>query len=255
MIGLTGAIAFFGLCSVIVGVLQWRSMNGQLKEMQRGGTDTHELAVQAKNQADRTKDVADQMKLQADRTKDMADQAKNQATATNNLARSANRQANIAADTLAAHERPWIGYDHINIPDKIAKGSTASSSLIYKNWGSGPALHVTNEYQISEFCGGFPAHPPYNISESETPTMLMPGQVTETGKTSFTAPITDEVLAVIKKPNCGLYVYARITFRDKASHLHWRHFCGKWDSRTDTTFTVCNAYNDGDEDYADGKEP
>jgi hypothetical protein len=36
-----------------------------LKEIRVGGTDTHELAVQAKNQADRTKDVADRALAQA----------------------------------------------------------------------------------------------------------------------------------------------------------------------------------------------
>jgi len=33
MIGLTGAIAFFALCSVIVGWFQWNAINGQLDEM------------------------------------------------------------------------------------------------------------------------------------------------------------------------------------------------------------------------------
>ncbi len=44
MIGLTGAIALFALCSVIVGILQWCAMSGQLTEMHNGGIDTHDLA-------------------------------------------------------------------------------------------------------------------------------------------------------------------------------------------------------------------
>src|SRR5258708_36168364 len=51
MIALTFAIAFFALCSVLVGVLQWRSMNGQLKEMRDGSADTHILAKAAQTQA------------------------------------------------------------------------------------------------------------------------------------------------------------------------------------------------------------
>src|SRR5579864_5207572 len=50
MIWLTGAIAFFGLCTVLVGALQWNAMKGQLKEMKSGGQDTHDLAVAAKKQ-------------------------------------------------------------------------------------------------------------------------------------------------------------------------------------------------------------
>jgi len=52
MIWFTGAIAFFGLCTVLVGILQWHVMNGQLGEMKSGGVDTRDLAVAAKNQAD-----------------------------------------------------------------------------------------------------------------------------------------------------------------------------------------------------------
>jgi hypothetical protein len=35
MIGLTAAIAFFGLCAVVVGILQWRVMSGQLGTMDK----------------------------------------------------------------------------------------------------------------------------------------------------------------------------------------------------------------------------
>lgn len=55
MISLTFAIAFFALCSIIVGILQWRAMRGQLNEMKTGSADTHALADAAKSQADATK--------------------------------------------------------------------------------------------------------------------------------------------------------------------------------------------------------
>lgn len=45
MIGLTAAIAFFGLCAVIVGTLQWCAMRGQLAEMGRQGTLMHQQLV------------------------------------------------------------------------------------------------------------------------------------------------------------------------------------------------------------------
>jgi hypothetical protein len=51
MIWLTGAIAFFGLCTVVVAALQWSAIKGQLGEMKSGGVDTHDLAVAAKKQA------------------------------------------------------------------------------------------------------------------------------------------------------------------------------------------------------------
>jgi hypothetical protein len=55
MIYLTAAIALFGLCSVGIGILQWRAMKGQLKEMRDGSMDTHTLAQAAKDQAEVTR--------------------------------------------------------------------------------------------------------------------------------------------------------------------------------------------------------
>jgi hypothetical protein len=45
------AIALLTAALVIVGYWQWQAISGQLEEMKKGGADTHELAIQAKNQA------------------------------------------------------------------------------------------------------------------------------------------------------------------------------------------------------------
>jgi len=104
MIRLTAAIALFALGSVIVGVLQWNAMRGQLREMQSssGQTDqliakTGTLADNAGKQADRTKDLADRMKEQAERTKDLVDQSRVSANA-----------AKESADVATSGIRPWI---------------------------------------------------------------------------------------------------------------------------------------------------
>ena len=83
----------------------------------------------------------------------------------------------------------------------------------------------------------------------------MPGQPIETKSVAFEKPLTDEDIAAFKQPSCDLYLYARATYRDKGFHQHWRHFCGEWDKSTESIFLECGAYNDGDEDYPDGKEP
>jgi len=44
-------IAAFTIVIGVVGIFQWRVIRGQLKVIEDGGADTHELAVQAKNQA------------------------------------------------------------------------------------------------------------------------------------------------------------------------------------------------------------
>jgi hypothetical protein len=73
-----------------------RTAKETLTEVQKGGTDTHELAVQAKNQADRTKDLADR--------------AHDQATASKQAADAARRSADTAAAQLELVERPWITF-------------------------------------------------------------------------------------------------------------------------------------------------
>ncbi|MFZ0868772.1 MAG: hypothetical protein WA424_11820 [Candidatus Sulfotelmatobacter sp.] len=205
-----------------------------LSEIQDSSNDTHELAVQAKNQADRT----------------LA-----QANATNRLAEQAKRQADIAANTFEAEERPWVGMDHINPPVKIAVGTTPSSTLFYRNWGRGVAIHVVSEYRMQFFCTPFPTRPNFDVNTSPTPVLLMPGQAVETGKSVFTNALTPNDMLISAQPNCGLYAFARITYRDRGRREHWRHICGIWDHTTDNTFSICSFYNDGDEDYADGQEP
>jgi hypothetical protein len=58
----------------------------QWYEMHAGGVDTHDLAVAAGKQADRTKEIVDQMKLQAGATHDLAVAAGKQADASKALA-------------------------------------------------------------------------------------------------------------------------------------------------------------------------
>jgi hypothetical protein len=243
------------IATMVFIALQWN-------EMHAGGADTHDLAISAGKQADAAKAQSEQAKAQTEKmteslkkTDELIAKATQQAAATNRLAQQAKRQADTAANTLEAEERPWIGLDHINPPAKIAVDTAPSSSLIYRNWGRGVAIHVMNEYQVAPFCGTFPIRPTYDVTTSPTPTLQMPGQSLETGSTNFKAPLTGDTLSAIKQPGCGLYVFGRITYRDKGGHEHWRHLCGVWDQRTDNTFQTCGFYNDGDEDYRDGKEP
>jgi len=79
----TGALV---LCSIIGGgvsfyqarVARWnaKAASDMVDQMRTSGNDTHELAAQAKNQADRTKDVADRALTQANATNELARQAR-----------------------------------------------------------------------------------------------------------------------------------------------------------------------------------
>lgn len=82
------AVILSGIAAVFV-CLQWM-------EMRSSGTDTHSLAVAARNQATWTQNLASAMKIQAERTKDLADRMNEQAEQTKIIATQAVVQANAA---------------------------------------------------------------------------------------------------------------------------------------------------------------
>lgn len=115
--------------AVIVSGLAFAVVCAQWWEMHTGSTDTHNLAVAARNQATWTqrlaantdtesghiKDLADQMKAQADRTKDLADRMKDQAVQTKTIAdqaiiqaKAAKSAAETAKEALHVSQRAYI---------------------------------------------------------------------------------------------------------------------------------------------------
>ncbi len=122
MICLTGAMALFAFCSVVVGYFQWSVMNGQLGEMKSASADTKQLVTAAKQQAadtaalvlqtreqvNRTNELAERMKEQADQTKIIASEAKIQAAATLRTAEAASKSADTGQRQLDLSERPWL---------------------------------------------------------------------------------------------------------------------------------------------------
>jgi hypothetical protein len=122
------SIAMFAVTlgtGIFIG-LQWY-------EIKTGSADTHELAVQAKNQADRTKDIADR--------------ALTQAQATNQLAIQAKRQADIASESLVATQRAFITFDHIGVErttNRTPQGDVSGFEFlaIMPNDGNTPASDV-----------------------------------------------------------------------------------------------------------------
>jgi len=244
-------IAAAGWCAFVAALAYAFLVNSQLVEMRM---QTAQLYRQAEVENAGASHRAAETYRQLGIAQEQADAARIQATAANSIAQAAQRQADIAVRNLESQERPWVGYDHINMHAKVTVGSTASNSLSYKNWGKGPAIHVLFQYRMKPFCSSFPAHPPYEVREG-TPIALMPGQQAETADIFFSKALTDEMFAQLKGAECELYIYARITYRDAAGHQHWRHICAIWDKTTDSSFQSCMVYNDGDEDYEDGREP
>ena len=219
-----------------------------LREVRSGGTDTHELAVQAKNQADRTKDVAD-------RTLD-------QANATNALARETKRQADIARDALNLEGRPWVGISgNDSFRLQLVKGEPLKVVLIPKNFGTAPALKESSVNKMEEVppVGHVPNFNAYTREEAGPPTLLFPGSVStiqiDTAKPSAQgnivfAHLTDEEIHQIRTGIIHIYLYGSIWYEDTFHKAHRTDYCFMFNPETSTevtsSFIACSEHN-----YAD----
>lgn len=142
-------IAVFTVVLAAVGALT-------LFEVIEGGTDTHNLAVAAGNQAtwtqrlatsagtqaDRTKDLADRMKEQADRTKTMADQAIVQANAGKELAQNSVDTLHNTQNAFRDEQRAWIGVEGTNNIKGFSETEPWRVTVIFFNSGRTPARNV-----------------------------------------------------------------------------------------------------------------
>lgn len=240
MVWLTGAIAFFGLCTVVVGALQWGAMKGQLGEMQSGGVDTHALAVSAGKQADAAKSQVDKMAESIARTDKLVG-------ATAELAQEAKRSAEVSQKALRATiaaDRPWIGLSEASFGDI---GKTKGANFFFLNSGRRPALIVLSNMQYA-FYDTLPAHPGYG------PRLVPPssGLVMPNGGFNMptSLPFTDwSQVEAIPAPK-RLFVYARVEYEDIVTHeRHWTHACfvhgaAEAIKTVNHGFVDCEMYND-----------
>ena len=111
-----------------------QTADATLKEIQKGGVDTHELAVQAKNQADRTKDIADR--------------ALDQAKATNRLAAEAKRSADVAQQALEVQTRPWLTITDISPVRAWRSTEHIQFNFGLRNSGQSPANQAAFAFEL-----------------------------------------------------------------------------------------------------------
>jgi hypothetical protein len=140
MIWLTAAIALAGLLTFVAALLQWRAIKGQLVEMKRGATDTHNLAVAALKQADAAITLAEQAKLQTKGMEESIDEMEKQAAAMRDAA-----EASIGAN------RAWI------VPAPTSgqpQPGDAPISLHWVNAGKSPAVNVYSTADFATLHGG-----------------------------------------------------------------------------------------------------
>jgi len=159
LVWFTGVLAFVGILGGAISAYQTHisgvnaaaaqanaeAAKNMVEEMKKSGNDTHELAVQAKNQTERTKDLVEKASAQSE--------------ATNRLAIQAQRQANIAHNAMTASSesaekdrRPWVG---IQVDCSTCQKFEANGSLnvsivgVIANSGKTPAIGMKFSTSIS----------------------------------------------------------------------------------------------------------
>ncbi len=241
MIGLTAGIVLLTLGLVIVGVLQWRVMSGQLSEMRTGGTDTHDLAVAAGKQADRTEDLANRMKEQADRTRDLADRMKDSVQQATRLA-SATEKANA---NVIENDRPWVGAAMRIDEPELGKVPTVDVSMI--NTGKRPAKITLLEAQGNMFTA-FPKEPPYSAKGIPSATILMPGFPVSNKYNVTEEPITQHTMDILSGDTPIFYEYVKVEYLDlRTGTPHYTHACWEHLHKTKVLpsgFYSCAEYQD-----------
>jgi len=229
----------------------------QFREMRTGSVDTRALAEAAQALSRQALAQTIQNREAIHKQTGLIGQTAEQAKATNKLAREAKRSADIANEALKSQERPWVGMDRLEVLDNIDIGKVIRAKMIVRNFGRGPAIHVCFDLQLVTGCGEFPKRPAYGITGPGSHVVMLPGQQLETAETALRLPLDEATFKILKNPESGCRIYARsrITYLDIFEREHWRHVCAVWNPDTPRTMWACPFYNDGDEDYPDGKEP
>ncbi len=241
------------IATMIFIALQWR-------EMKEGGKDTHDLALQAKSQAETAGKQADAAKATATSTTSLSQSALDQARATNTLAAETRRLAaasegalkvgrqslQLAEDSLRVQERPWVGIARLTGSfDELQLKAVVS----FMNFGKSPAFDITLKsswrtvqplpsqlYPLALLSGGSKA-------------VLMPQGTKEAEAATYKLSPRDA--AFVSQGVEKIYFFGEITYKDMFSHKdpgsrpHSTRFCGYWDPKS-KGFLDCSEYNEAD---------
>jgi hypothetical protein len=207
-------------------------LKSQLQEMHGGGIDTHELAIAAGKQADRTKELAESAKASAEAAKSAAN------TAAESL-RQSTQQFRI-------DQRPWIEIDFgkptLKVPASDQFSALYTYSFSLKNTGKTTAFEIQSRIPR----GAFMAAPSFGDDASR----IASDQAMLRKETVFSgASETDKVVLLSKRiPNVlgpggatvdgplelygqelknGMYYFltGRIDYSDAFEVRHWTTFC------------------------------
>lgn len=209
-----------------------------------GGSDTHNLAVAAKNQATWTQNLAGSMQTQADRTKDLADRMKDQADQTKTIAEQAKIQA-LALQGMNKQEKSLVAQSKRSIEATISnehnseRAWVTATGFILKqdasgqfrvmvniaNTGKTPAVDVSADLKLSfgvlgEFVPRRFSQPPK--SQYQGKSILAPGKVS-TIEIYGSANLDQQ--GAYKDEALQIFIDGIIRYKDVSGQQHWTTIC------------------------------
>jgi len=201
-------VAIFTIAIAVVGYWQWEAISGQLEEMKKGGKDTHELAVQAKNQADRTKELA-----------------------------------TLSEKSLRIDERAWISYgietwQFGGIPPV---DQPFIIRITLRNTGKTPARDVRTCPRVA--AGSKSVTPNFKCEKYVFSGTLFP-QAGTFSDIIVTNKFAKEDRDKILDGSHIVWAYGRVTYRDVFDVPHWFTFCYRL--LPGGGYMVCDQYHDID---------
>jgi|SRR5579872_140390 len=201
--------------------LQWR-------EIHSGSTDTHDLAVHAKEQADKMKDMSDAADKISQAAENMVAEDSRIADNAEKAMKASNEQSKSALDASIANsrldERAWVG---LLYPIKTADGEKLKVGRVvfkfrFKNSGKTPAINVAYDILLRGTAPGDPI-PDYGPATPEETyakftgihesTVIAPGeeQFISFPQTVFYGP---KQIEMTEKRQTILYFVGKVSYND-----------------------------------------
>jgi hypothetical protein len=234
MILLTVAGVFVAVVTGCIFLVQAYLMRRQLKAMEKGSVDTHNLVEASKAEASNLKRIA----------KSTADNVE----AARKFARAS--EANIRAMKLVARleQRAWVGVSGVKV-SKLQVGKPVLISVEFRNTGKTPAKNLTVVSNLEVVPRAGKPNFTYSSEGSSPPerdsrVLLLAGGYAHI---SFEATkyLQQKEIDDVATGQLSLYVHGLAKYDDTFGTHHWIRFCYFMD-RDVRSFVICREHNSAD---------
>jgi len=196
-----------------------------VKEMQKSGTDTHNLALAAQSQSE---------------------SFASEARATEQIAHNAEKSLNATQDSFRLDQRAWVGAIEAMSPQHLAVGQKATLGWLITNSGKTPAPNVSDKIASWAFLTEQPFYPVWSpLTSAPSVTVIQPGMKVSMWTPPQLRENAEANINRLKNRDEILYVYGEVAYDDIFHQRHCTHFCG-YVAPDLTTINSCGTYNDAD---------